>query len=225
MIILINKKTFLNGEVPKPLEREELYHYFERMRLGDKSARNMIILHNIRLVMYYVDRMSPNICDWEELISIGLIGLIKSVDTFDINRGVSFSTYACKYIKSGILKFLSANIKYSNYASLEQQFNISDKCDIELECEKRELCERVRTLVYQLPNEERSVIMKYFGFPNHQPMVQREIAEELGLSRSNVQRILARGLKRIEVQLEARTWMEQLSLLEKEKRKAHHLGS
>jgi len=97
-------ESFINVDLPLPLSMEELYCYFEKMKLGDQNARDVIICHNIRLVIDEVAKKFSNTSyDLKELVSVGLIGLIKSVDTFDISKGFYFSTYAVRCIDNEIL--------------------------------------------------------------------------------------------------------------------------
>ncbi len=118
---------FIDSNLPKPLENEELYINYTKMKNGDIEARKNIIIHNIRLVKSEVlKRFSNCLYDLNELISIGLIGLIKSVDTFDITKKLQFSTYATKCIDNEIRMFMrkSDNYNYVNHVSLNQPIKI-----------------------------------------------------------------------------------------------------
>ena len=98
---------FIDSKLPKPLKTEEIYEYFEKMKSGDMTAREKIINHNIRLVINEViKKFSNSPYDLNELVSVGLIGLVKSVDTFDTAKGLQFATYSTRCIDNEILMFL-----------------------------------------------------------------------------------------------------------------------
>ena len=113
-------ELFIEDKLPDPLSQSELYSYFEKMKSGDTKAREIIIKHNIKLVFNQVMKRFCNMpYEKKELISIGLIGLIKSVDTFDISKDRKFSSYAVKCIDNEILMFLRREKKYSKEQSLD----------------------------------------------------------------------------------------------------------
>lgn len=183
--------------MPKPLKKEEIYDYFEKMKNGDMAARDKIINHNIRLVINEViKKFSNSPYDLKELVSIGLIGLIKSVDTFDITKELQFSTYSTRCINNEILMFMRKSKKYINDTSLNQAIGtdkegkelkledtLSDiNSDFALEYEDNETYKVIRNVVNNLPDRNKNIIIKHFGFKNNNPMTQREIADELGLS-------------------------------------------
>ena len=186
------------------------------MKNGDMVARDKIINHNIRLVINEVIKKFPNSpYDVKELVSIGLIGLIKSVDTFDITKGLQFATYSTRCINNEILMFMRKGKKYINDTSLEQplgtdkeekELKVEDTLsasdsDFVLEYENNESYKVIRNVVNSLPERDKNVIIKHFGFKNNNPMTQREIADELGLSQSYVSRIIKKVLKDISMQL------------------------
>lgn len=203
-------------QLPKPLTKEELFEYFEQSKLGDKKAREEIIKHNIRLVISEVVRKFSNTpYDLDDLVSIGLIGLIKSVETFDTNRNCQFTTYSTRCIDNEILMFMRKNRKYISDIGLEQpifvdkdgtELKIEDKIndndsDFVQEYEDKETYEIIRRIVNKLPNKEKNIIEKYFGFTDNSPMKQEEIAFELGISQSCVSRLIKRTLQDISIQL------------------------
>jgi len=210
-------ESFINVDLPLPLSMEELYCYFEKMKLGDQNARDVIICHNIRLVIDEVAKKFSNTSyDLKELVSVGLIGLIKSVDTFDISKGFYFSTYAVRCIDNEILIFMRKSSKYFCDVSLDYSLTTDEDgnelkvedilCDIDsdfvLEYENSESYQIIRKIVDELSDEDKNIIVKYFGFMNYPSMSQCEIANELGVSQGQVSRIIKRNLKKISVQLE-----------------------
>lgn len=213
---------FIDSNLPKILKKEEIYDYFEKMKNGDKIAREKIINHNIRLVINEVLKKFPNSpYDLKELISIGLIGLIKSVDTFDTTKELQFSSYSTKCIDNEILMFMRKEKKYINDISLEQPIGTDEEkkelkiedtlCDgnsdfvaeLVSKYEDIESYKAIRTVINELPERARNIIIKYFGFENDIPMTQKAIAKELQLSQSYVSRIIKCAVKDISIQLKA----------------------
>ncbi len=208
---------FIETELPKPLEKEELYNYFEQMKLGDRTARDEIINHNIRLVINEVMRKFSNTAyDLNELVSIGLVGLVKSVDTFDTSKGLQFATYSTRCINNEILMFMRKGKKYINDTSLDQPIGkdkegkelkvediLSDmNSDFVSKYEDNESYKVIREVVEQLPERDKNIVIKHFGFIDNQPMTQKAIAEELGICQAQVSRIIKRVLKKVSVKLE-----------------------
>ena len=110
---MIKKEQFIDANLPYPLSKEELYQCFQKYYSGDKEAKEKIIKSNIRLVIHQALKFYNTPYEQEELISVGLIGLLKSVDTFDETRGVSFVTYASHCINNEILMFIRVNKKHN----------------------------------------------------------------------------------------------------------------
>lgn len=194
---------------PKPLSSKEERECFEKAAQGDGAARNKLIEHNLRLVAYTIKRFYSNQKDQEDLISIGTIGLIKAVSTYDYQKGTRFATYATKCIENEILMhfrgakktsqdvFISDPIdsdKEGNALTLQDvmsdDVNILDHIDLRIKAEK--LYQYLDNLLS--PREKQAVIMRY-GLFGTQPMTQREVADKLEISRSYVSRIEKRALQ------------------------------
>lgn len=209
-------EIFIENNLPRPLKKEELYDCFKKMQLGDLKAREKIINHNIRLVIDVVVKKFLNTqYETRDLISIGLIGLIKSVDTFDINKGNYFSSYAIICIRNEILMFLRKRNNIEE-VSLEQTIVMDDnKNDLKIEdvlmddnsdfmtdYENKKIYESIRNIINALPEKDKNIVIKYFGFYGVEPMSQKDIAIELGISSSYVSRIIKRNVNDIKKELE-----------------------
>lgn len=209
-------ELFITTELPKPLSKKELFEYFEKMKLGDTTAREEIINHNIRLVRNQVlKKFSNTPYDLKELFSVGMIGLIKSVDTFDISKNSQFSTYSTRCIDNEILMFMRKGEKYIHDASLDytigndkkgNELHLEDvladeNSDFVSQYEDNETYKQIRKIVYKLPEREKNIIIKHFGFVDNDPMSQKAIARELGISQSYVSRIVKKVLQKINNEL------------------------
>ena len=210
------KNVFITSDLLEPLSDEEVEYYFREERYWKAQARDNFIHHNIRLVLNEVRARFSQNSDLEELVSVGLIGLIKSVDTFNIDLNFKFSTYAAKCIDNEILMFLKKRKKFILEKSLdipigmEDKFGnvqilmdvlVDEKTDIASEYEKKVVCEEIRKIVYQLPDRDREIILLYFGFFNDHTYMQKEIAEKFNISQSYVSRVIIRNVKKIGLQL------------------------
>ena len=207
---------FVEKKLPKPLDDKEIVEYFIRFQNGDLKSRETIINHNIKLVLYRVtDKFSSYAYDMDELVSIGLMGLIKAVDTFDINEEVKFSTYALRCIDNEILMLIRKNKMHKEHVSLSSPIStnkdgselflkdvlLTSDEDFVSSIEERELCEKMKKVIENLPDREKQIITLYFGF-NCNPLTQEKIGIQLGLSRSYISRIITGILKTIKLQLE-----------------------
>lgn len=207
---------FLEENVPRALTQEELYEYFERYKNGDFSAREVIINGNIRLVLHQVIKKYLNtVYDKKELVSIGVVGLIKAVDNYDISKNFKFATYAARCINNEINMFIKKGKKYINDISFEKALCVDENgnemkfeeilndesSDFVLDYERQEICLIVRDLVESLSGRDKEIIELYFGFGDNEPFSQREIAEKFNISQVYVSKILKRILKKFSEQL------------------------
>ena len=195
-------KTF-----PKPLTAEEEKQYLKRLQNGDKKARQVLIEYNLRLVAHIAKKYQMMEADMEELVSIGAVGLIKAVDTFDQEKASKLATYAARCVENEILMYLRVRKKISRESSYyepigtdKELLDIMESQDpealdvIELKDDTRKiytLLDRVLT-----PRERQVLIMRY-GLYQGKEYTQREIAEELGISRSYISRIEKNALQRL----------------------------
>jgi RNA polymerase sporulation-specific sigma factor len=195
--------AYLNSQVfPHPLEEAEEKNYLEMMKNGSEEARNKLIEHNLRLVAHVVRKYDSSGEDMEDLISIGTIGLIKSIKTYNEGRGVRLATYAARCIENEVLMHLR-NIK-----KLKKEVSIYDPIGYDKEGNEISLIdvlttdneivefveaklqeEKVRGKIDILSDRERQVIEMRYGLFDGLKETQREIARKLGISRSYVSRI------------------------------------
>lgn len=199
------------GSFPKPLTREEERHYLSLSAAGDLEARNILIERNLRLVAHIMKKYYAQSADQEDLISIGTIGLIKGITTFDASKGARLATYAARCVENEILmhfrsqKKSSQDVSLSDYiesgadgAPLELMDVVSDDCDLlELVTTKESVRQLRRAVEKHLTEQEKQVISLRYGLEGKAPLRQREVADLTGISRSYVSRIEKRALEKL----------------------------
>jgi RNA polymerase sporulation-specific sigma factor len=200
-----------NNAFPQPLSSEDERKYLKLMAEGDEHARNMLIEHNLRLVAHIVKKFENTGEDPEDLISIGTIGLIKAIESYSEGKGTKLATYAARCIENEILMHLRALKKTKKDVSLHDpigqdkegnEISLIDilKSDADDVIETIQLnmeLEKVRKYVCVLDDREKEVVMGRFGLDMKEEKTQREIAKELGISRSYVSRIEKRALMKM----------------------------
>ncbi len=193
---------------PPPLSKEEERVMFERMRAGDKKARDILIERNLRLVSHIVKKYYSSDTAPDELISVGSLGLIKAVDSFKSEYGTRFATYAARCVQNEILMYFRSRKKLSSEVSINDTIDIdkdgnpltyldviSEESDVAGDLDLRIHTERVLRLVDTVLDErEREIIVLRYGLFGYRPLTQREVARHLGISRSYVSRIEKRAL-------------------------------
>ncbi len=196
---------------PPPLDAREEEEAFRLSRAGSEDARQKLILHNLRLVSHIVRKYYSTAKNQEDLVSIGTIGLVKAVDSFKIDNGVRFATYAAKCIQNEILmhfrsqKKLGAEVSMNDTIDVDRDGNpltytdvISSDENLSDDVMRRVEAERAVSLVRtRLDPRERQVITLRFGLGNTPAMTQREIAVKLGISRSYVSRIEKAAIEKL----------------------------
>lgn len=203
-----------SGSFPEPLDEEEERKYLEASKQGDAEARDILIRHNLRLVAHIVKKYS-GAGEADDLISVGSIGLIKGIRTFEYGKGSQLATYAARCIENEILMYIRTNKKHRNNVSLSESVG-SDKDgnDITLidvlsvpadsiveEVENKVLMEKVRECVRALPDRERTIVSLRYGLYDGVPYTQLQVAGKLGISRSYVSRIEKKALAKISAKL------------------------
>ncbi len=190
------------GSFPRPLTAQEEQHYLALSAQGDLEARNILIERNLRLVAHIVKKYYTQTSDQEDLISIGTIGLIKGITTFNGAKGVRLATYAARCVENEILmhfrsqKKSSQDVSLSDYietgtdgAALSLMDVVSEDEDLLELISSREQIQKVRQAVNShLTDQERQVVCMRYGLFGARPCRQREVAEHLGISRSYVSR-------------------------------------
>lgn len=200
-----------NNAFPQPLSAKEEEKYLQLMAKGDKQARNILIEHNLRLVAHIVKKFENTGEDVEDLISIGTIGLIKAIESYSSSKGTKLATYAARCIENEILMHLRSLKKTRKDVSLHEPIGQdkegneislidvlkSEGNDVIDEIQLNMELEQVKKYIDVLDEREKEVIISRFGLDMQQEKTQREIAKELGISRSYVSRIEKRALMKM----------------------------
>ena len=197
------------GSFPKPLSAEEERECLERMRHGDDSARAKLVEHNLRLVAHIAKKYYINTNEQDDLISIGTIGLIKAVSTFDCEKGIRLSSYAARCIENELLMMLRQEKKTSKNTSLYEPIGIdkegneihlldilgTQETDLIKKIEQKENIKRIYEELEKMEmNKEKKTLIMRYGLYGREPMTQKEVAKNLHISRSYVSRIEKKAL-------------------------------
>ena len=215
--LLFSLRLSGGGSFPKPLSAAEERMWLDRYAQGAPEARNVLIERNLRLVSHIIKKYYVQSADQEDLISIGTIGLIKGISSFDPSKGAKLATYAARCIENEILMYFRGQKK------LQGEVSLSDSIDMDKEgnalqlmdvvgvddtmledLHDRDSAERVRQLVGEcLTPRESEIIRLRYGLGGTIPLTQREVAAAFNISRSYVSRIEKRALEKLRAQLEA----------------------
>lgn len=210
---------YINGSetLPPPLTREQEEKAFAMLETNEAEARQLLITHNLRLVVYIAKKFESTGIGIEDLVSIGTIGLIKAVNTFCPSKNIKLATYASRCIENEILMFLRKSSQYKNELSFDEPLNIdwdgnelllSDilgtdedvvNGGIENEAEKSVLLEALE----RLPEREREIMKMRFGINTGREMTQKEVADLIGISQSYISRLEKRIIKKLKKELES----------------------
>lgn len=205
-----------SGSFPKPLTAKEERYYLEKAAQGDLEARNILIERNLRLVAHIMKKYYAVTSDQEDLISIGTIGLIKGISTFDASKGARLATYAARCVENEILMHFRAQKKSAQDVSLSDYIEtgsdgaalslmdvVAEEEDLLETVSRREVIRAVcRAVKSCLTEQERQVIELRYGLQGNPPLRQREVADITGISRSYVSRIEKRALEKLRQALE-----------------------
>ena len=209
---------YINGPEthPPPLTKEEEARVMDNIRSGAPGAREPLITHNLRLVVYIAKKFESPGAGVEDLISIGTIGLIKAVNTFSLERNIKLATYASRCIENEILMYLRKSSQLRNEISIDDPLNVdwdgnelllSDLLgsdpdavnrDIEQEAEK----DMLLNAVGKLSPREKKIMKLRFGLESTKEHTQKEVADELGISQSYISRLEKRIIHRLKKDLE-----------------------
>ena len=222
MILLSNFMEFLcsnifltgyisgNNTFPKPLDEKEEEKYLQLLKTGDKKAKSILIERNLRLVAHIVKKYYAVSGEQDDLISIGTIGLIKAVESYDMNKKTRFATYAARCIENEILMYFRGKRKTAGDLSLDDPIDtdrdgnsltlmelVSDEEDIISRLDMMLQAEKLRSVFGLLEQREQKVLRLRYGLNNRPPMTQREIARKLNISRSYVSRLEKHAIERL----------------------------
>ena len=201
-------------KLPPPLSKDEELKYLVRAKAGDEEARNILIEHNLRLVVFLAKKYENTTYDIEDLVSIGSIGLIKGINTYKIDKNIKLATYASRCISNEILMFLRKNKRKKAEVSLEDALNYDSEgnelhledilgTDADLvpnEYEKQVDKEILSKEIKDLPDRDKEIMTLRYGLNNTKEYTQKEVAEMLGISQSYISRIekkVVRKLKQV----------------------------
>jgi RNA polymerase sporulation-specific sigma factor len=200
-----------SGSFPRPLSAAEERDCLRKIAQGDAKARSYLIEHNLRLVAHIIKKYYSNIRDQDDLISIGTIGLIKAVGSFNAEKGARFSTYAARCIENEILMFFRSRKKYAQDLYIQDPIDTDgegnaltlmdivadDACIFEY-VDLRIQSEKLHRLIAQcLDSREKQIVTLRYGLGGAMPMAQREVAARLGISRSYVSRLEKKALGKL----------------------------
>lgn len=218
LLVKYNEVFFVGAtdKLPPPLSKEEELKYLVRAKAGDEDARNILIEHNLRLVVFLAKKYENTTYDIEDLVSIGSIGLIKGINTYKIDKNIKLATYASRCISNEILMFLRKNKRKRAEVSLEDALNYdaegnelhledilgTDENLVPNEYEKQVDKEVLAKEIEGLPDRDKEIMTLRYGLNNTKEYTQKEVAVMLGISQSYISRIekkVIRKLKQIMV--------------------------
>lgn len=209
---------YINGSemLPPPLSREEEAEVILRLHV-DENARQILIEHNLRLVVYIAKRFENTGAGLEDLVSIGTIGLIKAINTFRSDKNIKLATYASRCIENEILMYIRKNSGMRSEVSIDEPLNTdwdgnelllsdilgSDEDGISTEIERMEERANIRRAVAALEPREREIIELRYGMRGNRELTQKEVADRLGISQSYISRLEKKIIARLKEELYA----------------------
>lgn len=209
---------YINGTetLPPPLSKERELEMICRME-RDGEARKLLIEHNLRLVVYIAKRFENTGIGIEDLVSIGTIGLVKAINTFNPSKNIKLATYASRCIENEILMYIRKHSCEKVEVSIDEPLNTdwdgnelllsdilsSDEDRISFEIEQIEERERVRRAVFGLSEREREIIELRYGLNGRRELTQKEVADKLGISQSYISRLEKKIIARLKIEIEA----------------------
>ena len=209
---------YINGAetLPAPLTAEEERAVLCRLEQGDEAARDILITHNLRLVVYIARKFESSGVGLEDLISIGTIGLIKAVRTFCLGRNIKLATYSSRCIENEILMYLRKNAQKRSEISIDEPLNVdwdgnelllsdvlgSDADTVHRELESEAERQQLLCCVGRLPPREQQIMRLRFGICGEQEHTQKEVADRLGISQSYISRLEKRIIRRLRDELQ-----------------------
>ena len=213
LLVKYNEVFFVGAtdKLPPPLSKEDELKYLVKAKAGDMDARNILIEHNLRLVVFLAKRYENTTYDIEDLVSIGSIGLIKGINTYKIDKNIKLATYASRCISNEILMFLRKNKRKRAEVSLEDALNYDAEgnelhledilgTEIDLvpnEYEKQVDKEVLSKEITTLADRDKEIMTLRYGLNNTKEYTQKEVAEMLGISQSYISRIEKKVIRKL----------------------------
>lgn len=202
--------------LPPPLSREEEEEAFRMLSTDFEKARDLLIVHNLRLVVYIAKKFENTGIWLEDLVSIGTIGLIKAVNTFSVNKNIKLATYASRCIENEILMYLRKYSQYRYDISIDEPLNVdwdgnelllSDVLGTESDCVNSHIEDEVEKQILheaidRLPPREKQIMELRFGLNGKTEKTQKEVADEIGISQSYISRLEKRIIKQLREELD-----------------------
>lgn len=209
---------YINGPdtLPPPLNKEEEETIMQELSVGDESHKELLVIHNLRLVVYIAKKYECPTATTEDLVSIGTIGLMKAVNTFNPEKNIKLATYASRCIENEILMYLRKTVNSKVELSLDEPLSVDwDGNELTLRdvlgSEPDEICQDIeyedekillRKIINNLPEKEQSIMQKRFGLKGSKQYTQKQLADNMGISQSYISRLEKRILKKIRKELE-----------------------
>lgn len=213
LVVKYNEVFFVGAtdKLPPPLSKEDELKYLIRAKAGDEEARNILIEHNLRLVVFLAKKYENTTYDIEDLVSIGSIGLIKGINTYKIDKNIKLATYASRCISNEILMFLRKNKRKKAEVSLEDALNYdvegnelhledilgTDADLVPNEYEKQVDKEILSKEIEDLQDRDKEIMTLRYGLNNTKEYTQKEVAEILGISQSYISRIEKKVIRKL----------------------------
>ncbi len=205
-----------NGSFPPALSSKEEADYFEKFKQGDHNAKNILVEHNLRLVAHIIKKYHSSCEEQDDLISIGAIGLIKAVNSFDNTKGIKFATYASKCIENEVLMHYRSKKKSSNEVSISEPIDVDSEGNpltlidiisvedtIADDIDRNIKVKQLYCFIEDLNDErEKTIIILRYGLYGTLPLTQKQVAQKLNISRSYVSRIEKRVLEKLRKRFE-----------------------
>ncbi|MBQ7141102.1 MAG: sigma-70 family RNA polymerase sigma factor [Bacilli bacterium] len=211
-----NEEIFLNiKELPKPLSKEETYELFNKLKMGDKNAKNILIEHNIRLVVREsIKYFKNNERLKKDIVAVGIIGLINAVNAFDVSKNFAFSSYGTKCINNEIKKYLRKNKEKKTLESFSKVVWSDNENEIKLEDtieDNKNMIENyidkeiniiIKEIIYSLNEKEFKLLKMYYGFGQNKRYTQKELSQIYGISQPDISRKISKVIGKIRKKLE-----------------------
>lgn len=215
---LVRSIHYVNGPetLPAPLTKKEEEKVIERIKMGEKTAKELLITHNLRLVVYIAKKFESSNVSLEDLVSIGTIGLMKAVNTFCPEKNIKLATYASRCIENEILMFLRKSSQMKSEVSIDEPLNIdwdgnelllsdilgSEQDVVNKDIEKESECNVIRGVVSSLCEREKNIMELRFGLCGKKEHTQKEVADFLGISQSYISRLEKRIISKLKREIE-----------------------